>query len=278
MGESGDDTRRLAKIIEHPVRARIIDLLGERGALGWKELSQELGVRTGALYHHLDALEGLVERDPSKKYSLTKSGRIVYERTAQSRTVDSVRKAALEIRRQGKARRILSSVFLPRALIQGFASSRTSSAGVLILSLAAFTAFSLATGLSPSLYYLRTDPGLVNLLAGLAGSVGALLAASYFAARLAFKSAVDLLPLAASTSFSFLPAFLFSGLSLLPAVSALLASSTIVFTLCEVIFQTWSATILGAGLSVASGVRIEKTLLVSLGVVYATMFLMLVRG
>ncbi|HZW85206.1 MAG TPA: hypothetical protein VFE91_04830, partial [Nitrososphaerales archaeon] len=199
-------------------------------------------------------------------------------RTAQSRTVDSVRKAALEIRKQGETRRVLSSVFLPRTFIQGFAKSRAASAGVLILTLGAFAAFSLATGLSPSLYYVRPDPGLGNLLAGLAGSVGALLAASYLAARFVFKSAVDLLPLAASTSVSFLPAFFFSSLSLVPAVSAFLASSTTVFTLCEVVFQTWSATMLGAGLSVASGVRIEKTLLVSLAVVYATMFLMLVRG
>lgn len=278
MGDSGDETRRLAKIIEHPVRARIIELLGEKGPLGWKELSQELGVKTGALYHHLDTLEGFIERDASKKYTLTKSGMIVYEETAKSRTVDSVHKAALEIKRQGQSRRLISSIFVPRSLVASFTKSRPASAAVLIAAIAVFTLFAAAEGLTPSLYYLRPDPGLANVIIGFAWSLGALLATCYVAARAVFKSAVDVLPLAAATAISFIPAFVFSGVSLIPVVSTLLSSSTTVFTLFEVVFQTWSATILGAGLSVASGVRIEKTLLVSLAVVYATMFLMLVRG
>lgn len=278
MGESGDETRRLAKIIEHPVRARIIELLGEKGPLGWKELSQELGVKTGALYHHLDTLEGFIERNASKKYALTKSGMIVYEETAKSRTVDSVHKAALEIKRQGQSRRFISSIFVPRSLIASLTKSRPASAAVLIAAMAVFTLFAAAEGLTPYLYYLRPDPGLANVLIGVAWSLGALLATCYVAARAVFKSAVDVLPLAAATAISFIPAFVFSGVSLIPAVSTLLSSSTTVFTLFEVVFQTWSATMLGAGLSVASGVRIEKTLLVSLAVVYATMFLMLVRG
>ncbi len=278
MGMEDAEARRLAKIIDHPIRARIIDLLGEKGALGWKELSTELGVKTGALYHHLDTLEGLVERDTAKKYSLTKSGKIVYSMTSESRTIDSVRRAALEIKREGTSRRLASSIFIPRSLLGYLASTRSSAAAALVGVVAALAAFSGWAGISPTLYYLHPDPGLVPTVGALLGSLAALVILCYVAARFVFRSNVDPLSLAAVSSFSFLPVFAASALVQFPPVASLFASSSAAFTLTLVFFQTWSSTILGAGLSIASGVRIERTLLVSLAILYATMVVMLVQG
>src|SRR5438105_603683 len=68
------------RIVDHPVRMKIIELLATRGAMSWKELSLELGTGTGSLYHHLDTLEKIVARDSSRKYVLTPLGQEVYAR------------------------------------------------------------------------------------------------------------------------------------------------------------------------------------------------------
>src|SRR2546425_2423626 len=54
------ETNKIIKVLDHPARKRIIELLGARGAMPWKELAAELGMGTGALYYHLDTLEGIV--------------------------------------------------------------------------------------------------------------------------------------------------------------------------------------------------------------------------
>ncbi len=278
VGTEDADARRLAKVIDHPIRSRIIELLGERGPLGWKELSAAVGVRTGALYHHLDTLEGLVERDSSKRYALTKSGRIVYERTSQSHTVESVRRAAAEIRQEGSLRRILRAIFTPRSFIESLTATRRAGAAIFAAAAASLALLSGVEGISPALYYLRPDPGLLWTVGGFSASLAGVMALCYAAGRLVFNASVDLLPLATASSLSFLPVFVFSVLTRVPVLSSAFASSAAVFTLLLVFFQAWSATILGAGLSVSSGVRIERALLVSLILLYATMFVMLVQG
>lgn len=276
MGDVDAETRRLARVLDHPVRARIIELLGGQGPLGWKALSLELGVKTGALYHHLDALEGLVERDSSKKYSLTKSGRVVYARVSQSHTIESLHKAALDLREAGRAQRVMGSVFAPRSVLT-WLTSTAARAGMTSVALAvALTAFVVLIGSAPRLYSLQPGGGPVLVATSMLGSLAVLVAASYASTALIFKSRADLLSLAAASVFSFLPVIAFSGVALLSPLSALFASSRVAYTLCLVVFQTWSAVLLGAGISVASGIRIEKSLLVSLVVLYATMVLLFV--
>ena len=278
MGVVDADARRLAKVIDHPIRSRIITLLGDRGPLGWKELSSELGVKTGALYHHLDTLEGLVERDSAKKYSLTKSGKIVYSRTSQSHTIDSVRLAASEIKKEGYSRRLLAAVFVPRSLIGLLVSSRESASLVLLAIAGGLALLSWAGGFSPVLYYIRPDPGFLPTVGGLLASMTGAFSICYASARVGFGSSVDALSLAASSALSFVPVLAASIIATLPSVSSFLATSSAGFTLLLIFFQTWSVTILGAGLSVASGIRIERSLLVSLVALYATMAAMLALG
>ena len=278
MGAADEETRRLAKIINHPLRSRIIELLGERGPLGWKELSTELGVRTGALYYHLDTLEGLVERDRSKKYNLTKQGRIVFARTSGSRTIEAVHQAAQDLNQQGSARRALISVFVPRTLLSSLSRSPVIAASALLIVGLALGVTAFGLGLSPTLYYVSPDPGLAPTVGRFVVSLAALWLLCVACAKFAFKSAVDPLSAAAASALSFVPVLAFSAVVLLPAATTVLSSSTAVYTICLVFFQAWSSAILGAGLSVASGIRIERSLLLSLAVLYATMVIMLVQG
>ena len=185
---------------------------------------------------------------------------------------------ASEIRQEGASRRFAASVLAPRSLIWSLTSARLNAILLFAALTAALALFSGVAGVSTELYYLRPDPSLFATLAELLASLATLLVVGYASARYVFKSSVDVASLAASSSVSFLPVLAVSALTVVPQASAALAASPMAYTLLLVLSQTWSSAIFGAGLSVASGVRIERTLLVSLVVLYATMVVMLVQG
>ncbi len=66
------------KILGNIVRKRIIELLGEHGELGVKELKELLGVGTGTLYFHLKELSDYIEKTPERKYKLSRKGLALY--------------------------------------------------------------------------------------------------------------------------------------------------------------------------------------------------------
>jgi len=58
--EDGDiiteDTSRYYTLLRDPARRKIVEILGNQGKIGFKELKQELGLGVGTVYYHLDML------------------------------------------------------------------------------------------------------------------------------------------------------------------------------------------------------------------------------
>src|SRR2546428_12948427 len=108
------ETNRITKVLDHPARKRIIELLGARGAMPWKELAAELGMGTGALYYHIDTLEGIVARDSSKRYSLTKPGQEVYEYLKANPEAVSAKDGPPNFKRSGRFRDYPGALIAPR--------------------------------------------------------------------------------------------------------------------------------------------------------------------
>ncbi len=272
------ETDRIIKVLDHPARKRIIELLGARGAMPWKELAAELGMGTGALYYHLDTLEGIVARDPSKRYSLTKPGREVYEYLKANPEAESIKDVPLSFKRSGRFRDYAETIIAPRYLLVSLtASSRRSLLSLFFLS-GAFAAAMLYTRDEALLLYLTPASSALASVGSYLLSLGALILTSYLATVAIFHDRPNLLPLAASSSLSFLPVVIFSlALSAISSSFSLSANRNIL-TVALVIFQAWSATILAAGISVSSSVRIEKSIMASLIVLYATMILVFLLG
>jgi DNA-binding transcriptional ArsR family regulator len=66
--------------LAHPVRRRIIERLQERNALSYSELLKLVDISNhGKIGFHIRALEGLVERESSRKYRLTEKGLLASE-------------------------------------------------------------------------------------------------------------------------------------------------------------------------------------------------------
>jgi hypothetical protein len=75
---SKEDLKKI-RYLNHPVRKRIIELLGSRGSMSFTEMRSEMNLPVGTLYYHLDVLKGYVLQDEERRYYLSKDGRKLYD-------------------------------------------------------------------------------------------------------------------------------------------------------------------------------------------------------
>jgi DNA-binding transcriptional ArsR family regulator len=284
LSDEALDPARVMRIVNHPVRMRIIELLAVK-PMSWKELSTELGVRTGSLYHHLDTLERIVTRDSQRRYTLTPLGREIYaqlndEKKTPAQSMQGIERAMKKRSLAG----VLRDILVPRGLIVSLTSTRKRSLTTLVLLSLLAVGLLLFSGDELILFsFSPTDSALLSVSTFVASLV-VLVVVAYAALAVAFKERGDVMTLFASAALSFIPLCLFGAL-LHYAGPAIFGSSSLSFlggstmaTVMFAFFQAWGAGFVGAGMSVASGLRVEKTLIVSLIVLYATMLIILVQG
>ncbi|HEV2226163.1 MAG TPA: helix-turn-helix domain-containing protein [Nitrososphaerales archaeon] len=278
MGDEEFDANRAIKVLGHPLRIRIIELLATKGPISWKELSKELGTSTGALYHHIDMLERLVDQDSSKKYVLTKFGFNVH---AYLKSHSASRDAAglSQLIKRRSAASVIQSLLIPRSIVYFLTSSKPRSAA--ILTGASIIDFLLVGFSRSQVMLLSFSPSQSLLLSfeSLGGSLLSLTAISYIGVRL-IRVKASVLVLLSSASLALLPLAAFSLFLRVLVSSGSLGpfADRNVLTLVFALLQGWSACIAGAGISVASGLRVEKALLVSLALLYVTVLIMFVLG
>jgi DNA-binding transcriptional ArsR family regulator len=287
LTEEEFDSAKIMRIVNHPVRMRIIELLAAR-PLSWKELSTQLGVRTGSLYHHLDTLERIVARDQKRRYTLTRLGQEIYaelndEKKTPAQSMQGIEKVIKKETFGGLVR----EVFVPRSLIVPLTSTRSRGIATLAVISALILGLLLVSGNELVLFSFSPSSGMLLSLSTFIVSLAALAATAYAALAVVFKERGDVVTLLTSTALSFLPLCLFgAALHVLYANAASAPASfplsifadTTVVTVTLAFFQAWGAGVMGAGMSVASGLRVEKTLVVSLFILYATLLLILLQG
>jgi DNA-binding transcriptional ArsR family regulator len=284
LSEEEFDSAKIMRIVNHPVRMRIIELLA-KGPLSWKELSTELGVRTGSLYHHLDTLERIVARDPERRYTLTRLGQQIYaelndEKKTPAQSIQGIEKVI----KKGTFGGLVREVFVPRSLIVRLTSTRPRGIATLAAISALTLGLILVSGDELVLFSFSPTSSVLLSVSTFAVSLGALAATAYAALAVVFKERGDVVTLLTSTALSFVPLCLFGAALHLLFTSAPAGSPPSIFadtTLVTVIlafFQAWGAGVMGAGMSVASGLRVEKTLVVSLFILYATLLIILLQG
>jgi len=66
-------------LLKDPTRRKIIEILGEQGKIGFKELKSILGLGVGTVYYHLDMLSDFIVQDKNRKYLLNSRGQLLYQ-------------------------------------------------------------------------------------------------------------------------------------------------------------------------------------------------------
>jgi hypothetical protein len=268
------------RIVDHPVRMTIIELLATRGPMSWKELSVELGTGTGSLYHHLDTLEKIVARDSSRKYVLTPLGQEVYARFRSLPIRIPAHSSGRTTPQTQGSRGPLGSLLSPRTLLRFITSTPARSVTSLVLISALVLGVSSYAGIQLLLFAFGPAQSLLITLGSYLVSLFLVTGISYGAASLLFKQKPEILTLLSASSLSFLPmACLALLLNLLVKQNNLgiLADRTALTALIAV-FQGWSVLVLSSGTAVASGLRIEKTLIVGLILLYISMSVLFIQG
>ena len=266
------------RIVDHPVRMKIIELLATRGPMSWKELSLELGTGTGTLYHHLDTLEKIVTRDSSRKYVLTQMGEQVHAQLQSVPTRSAVQHVGPDAGHESGG--TLSNIIAPRSLLRFMTATPPRSLTSLVIISGLVIGISLYSKIELILFAFGPSPDQLFTAASYVASLFLVSAISYGSSSLLFKQKPELLTLVSASSLSFLPV---AGLSLLliylvnQHALGILADRTIL-TAFVALFQGLSVVVLSSGTSVASGLRIEKTLIVGLILLYASMSVLFIQG
>lgn len=73
-----EDLSRYYTLLRDPARRKIIEILGVQEKIGFKELKESLGLGVGTVYYHLDMLSDFIAQDKQRKYRLNDRGQMLY--------------------------------------------------------------------------------------------------------------------------------------------------------------------------------------------------------
>ncbi len=277
-GEPRNSLARFYSALANPYRRQIVQLILEKKRLGFKELHEALKISVGALYHHLDMLDGIVVQDASRKYLLTDQGRsaietlsISEEKIATITTTQNPREARLGF---------FSKEFLLGRTLFNYLnqeSLRSLPLAVLIVSFGSW--ISAQTRLEPLLlFYFTPSTGTSTLWFILMFPLGwlATFAVADLLSIVFYHRSGDDLRLLNATAFAMLPLLIVPGVTLLLQVFLPGSSLGLLLIALPIVLQAWVVCLLASAISISKGLRLERAALLSLGVVYLNILVLLV--
>jgi hypothetical protein len=271
LDKSDESLTRVYNALANPIRRQIVQILKERDKAGFKELHDTLKISVGALYHHLDSLEGFVTQGPDRKYVLTDDGRAAVNAFSASEEriiANAAQTPPIESRLGSVSRELLFG----RTIFSYLSQDPLRSLPLAALVLALGGAISFMTNLEPILlFYLNPTQGIAKTWFLLLFPVGWFItfAVADIMCYLFYHRSGGELSLINGTAFSMLPLLLVPGLILLvQPFSAIIQSATAFTILLQVGVQVWVVCLLSSAISISKGLKIERTALISLAVMY----------
>ncbi len=271
MTEKPDDTiTKVYSALGNPYRRQIVQILKEQGKAGFKELDEALKISVGALYHHLDTLGELVTQDAEKKYTLTDKGRAAINILSVSE------EKIVAARTRGLAgdsniRVFTRELLFGRSLFNYLNDEpfRSLPLSIIILIIGGWLSFQ--TNLEPLLlFYLNPSRGIGQawfLLMFPLGWLATFIVTDALSSLVYHRRGGDL-SLANGTAFSMLPLLIVPVLLFLVRPFSTLLSSTASLIVLQILIQVWVICLLASATSISKGLRMEKTALISLAVMY----------
>lgn len=259
-----EDVSRYYTLLRDPARRKIIEVLGEQGKIGFKELKSILGLGVGTVYYHLDMLSAFITQDRKRKYMLNDNGRLLYRFLKEGGTLPT-----LEIKKAFSHR-------FGRWLFLSMVFSKTAQPvklfPVSILVLVAGALGSAFAGLDSMLFfYFPFSSYDFEALVALFFSnwVGLFLFSDAFVAMLYKRTGGDF-QLFTCLGISAFPMSLFPYLYMFLPCNI---SRYLLFAL-----QIWSMLLMSSAFCFAKGLRLDKSIIVSLTVLYLNVMILLLIG
>ncbi len=261
----------------NPYRRQIVQLLREKRKLGFKELHEALKISVGGLYHHLDMLEGIVAQDSDRKYVLTDQGRSAVETLSVSE--EKIAAGQAQGVKETRLGFVSGEILLGRTLLNYLNADPVRSLPLAILIVAFGGWISSQTRLEPLLlFYLTPSSGTVSVLFLLMFPIGWLVTfvMADILSTVVFHRRGDDLRLLNGTAFAMLPLLIVPGLFSLAQLLSPGRSLGYTAILLPILLQAWVVCLLASAVSISKGLKLERAALISLGVVYLNILVLLV--
>jgi len=260
-----DDQSRYHTLLRDPARRKIVEMLGGQEKAGFKELKQTLGLGVGTVYYHLDMLSDYLTQDKERKYHLNDRGRLLYQSLKGGSTPSSMLHVGETFSHRAARWLFLAPVFakttqplrlLPLAiviLILGALGSALASSQSLLLFYSPFMTYRFET---TALLYVFNWVSLFLF--------------SELVVYLAFKRLGGELQLFVCLGIASLPVALF------PYLYMFLSYEVARYFLLVLII--WSVMLLASAYSFSKGLRLDKSIVLSLLVLYMNTVVLLLTG
>lgn len=275
--------RNLYRILGHPVRIRIIEMLGEKGRLGFTDFKRDLPIPTGTIYYHFEVLRGLITQDKDRKYRLTDLGLEAYHTIRSKGYEDFYRKASTMIPSRPSLKvTLFKNIFVPTEFFQLIYARFLVSliGGVLIVSFGALIIPQ--AQLKPLLFFFnQTSDPQISIILQFLFSWLAIFGLSDILTTGLFKRRGEDLHLLFGTAFSLLPLLIFPSIKYLDILLGLtlpLFHDVFLTRVFLSLLQGWSLAILTSAISQFKGVRMERAAFVALLVAYINILILYILG
>jgi len=262
-----DEASRYYTLLRDPARRKIIELLGDQGKIGFKELRSSLGLGVGTVYYHLDMLSDFITQDKSRKYSLNDRGQLLYQ-TLKDGNVSPALKAGSEALTHRLGRWLfLSPIFTQTTRLEVFLPL-----AALILVLGAFG--SASAKLEPVFFFYfpstRTFESMALMFLFYWVSLYLLAETIIY---ILFRRMDNELQLFACLGISALPLALFPYVYMNIPAELSWISRYILLTL-----QVWTLLLLSSAFSFGKGLRLDRSIIISLITLYLNISILLLQG
>jgi len=261
---SKDETSQYYTLLRDPTRRKIVEILGEQGKIGFKELRSSLGLGVGTVYYHLDMLSDFLVQDKSRKYMLNDRGQLLYKSLKEGTGPTALNVGEALSHRMGRWL-FLSPIFL-RTMTRLEVFLPVSAA---ILFLGAFGS-ALAKIEPVFFFYFPSTRTFESSFVMFFFYWGGLFFLSDVLCHVLFKRAGNDLQLLAGLGFSSLP------LAIFPYFYMLLSAEVSRYVL--LVFQVWTLLLVSAALSFGKGLRLDRSILLSLVILYFNIVLLILLG
>ncbi|HVP93470.1 MAG TPA: winged helix-turn-helix domain-containing protein [Acidobacteriota bacterium] len=270
-----EDLSRYYTLLRDPARRKIIEILGVQEKIGFKELRASLGLGVGTVYYHLDMLSDFITQDKQRKYKLNDRGQALY-RILKDGNVPT----ALEIS-ETFSHRIAKWLFLSPVFAKTAKPLRLLPVSIAILLIGAIGAA--YANLDPALFFYfpySTYSFLGTVILYIFNWIGLFLFAELFTSaiyrrignnvQLFTSVGIAAFPLAVYPYIYFALPLIFPNLSL--------ANFNMVMQYVLIVFQVFSLLLFSAAFSFGKGIRLDKSLVISLTALYINIAVLFMLG
>jgi len=260
-----EDVSRYHALLKDPTRRRIIEILGEQERIGFKELKQILGLGVGTVYYHLDMLSDFVVQDKNRKYMLNDRGRLLYQSMKEGRLPHTLHAESALGSKIGKW------IFLSPIFTKTIRPERILPISILIYILGAVGCA--LSGLKPFLFFYDFSFGTYEfektVMIYFLEWISLFLFSDAFVSIL-YKRIGGELQLFTCVGLASLP------LAIFPYITMILSYQIARFL--QLIFQIWSLLLISAAVSFGKGLRLDRSIIVSLTALYLNVIILVLLG